>query len=41
MLERADAELLDLVRGRARRLGERAVQPAAEHPAQQRERRRA
>ena len=37
MLERADTEMLDLVRSRARRLRQRAAEPAAEHPAQQRE----
>src|ERR1700680_4983806 len=37
MLERADTELLDLVCGRAGRLGERAVEPTSEHAAQQRE----
>jgi hypothetical protein len=36
MLERADAEVLDLVRGRPGRLRERAVETAAETP-QQRE----
>src|SRR3954470_10431768 len=37
MLEGADTEVLDLVRGRTRRLGQCAVETAAEHPAQQRE----
>src|SRR4051794_11482726 len=37
MLERAEAEVLDLVRGRSRRLGQRAVEAAAEHATQQRE----